>query len=635
MSDPALRAATILEDAEAEALFKGLAEAGSAGSGAEAPVRARSTLPISQVWALAQAAESRAAAIDLSLAFRIGAARGTLDLLVGDRMDREPGAELRAEAELEPGADRFSTYLADLRGDAVAMGSQLTVTDGLAVLSAGFDAWGKPGHRFAHEKGEGALRPPLHPQSGPFRRRDLMAADPRTGPPEESRPSTTTLSPAASAGSVSPPARYCGRPVARGTWPGARSPSTATSSKSAWRSAPMPRTPSLTACSVAACTENCFSAVKTDQVVLSFRHAYAQRFGRGFLQRRVFRSLLPRPRLMRGLVRSIWALRKTGLADAARRVGLVGLLNPKLERAIELRAGTPGPLLSTRLARRATSSREGRPLVGYWMSCGYNYVLPEVGEATVRVLERLGMAVEVLDNCCCGLAAHGYGDREAAAKLARENLRRIGDLNRFEAIVSECGSCPDTSRSTRRCWPMTPEWSGSAARLKDKVRSFSEFVVERGGLAPLLGDQQGDAAGTAPVEAASETGESAAAAMTVVTYHDPCHLGRRYQNVVAQPRQLLRSLPGVEFREATESDACCGAAGTYGVLHPETSASIIERKMGFIRNTRSRGCSDRVSFVHDATRLRRPAGRSQRLSSKHQPDVRQYDHAQFVRVTSA
>jgi glycolate oxidase FAD binding subunit len=52
---------------------------------------------------------------------------------------------LRAEAELEPGADRFSTYLADLRGDAVAMGSQLTVTDGLAVLSAGFDAWGKPG----------------------------------------------------------------------------------------------------------------------------------------------------------------------------------------------------------------------------------------------------------------------------------------------------------------------------------------------------------------------------------------------------------------------------------------------------------------------------------------------------------
>jgi glycolate oxidase iron-sulfur subunit len=32
-----------------------------------------------------------------------------------------------------------------------------------------------------------------------------------------------------------------------------------------------------------------------------------------------------------------------------------------------------------------------------------------------------------------------------------------------------------------------------------------------------------------------------------------------------------------------ESDSCCGAAGTYGVLHPETSAAIIDRKTGFVR----------------------------------------------------
>jgi Fe-S oxidoreductase len=162
-----------------------------------------------------------------------------------------------------------------------------------------------------------------------------------------------------------------------------------------------------------ACTESCFSAVKTDKVVVSFRHAYADRFGRGLLQRGVFRALLPRPRLMRALVQTIWVLRKTGLPDLARRAGLVGLLNPKLERAMELREGTPGPLLHTRLRKRATaapgtattaataasatagtastaaSSTPTTPLVGYWMSCGYNYVLPDVGEATVRVLERL------------------------------------------------------------------------------------------------------------------------------------------------------------------------------------------------------------------------------------------------------
>jgi glycolate oxidase iron-sulfur subunit len=366
-----------------------------------------------------------------------------------------------------------------------------------------------------------------------------------------------------------------------------------------------------------ACTESCFSAVKTDSVVISFRHAYADRFGRGMLQRAVFRFLLPRPRLMRGLVKTIWRLRKTGLPDLARRAGLIGLLNPKLERALELREGTPGPLLYARLKRRKSQTASDKaapapastgrmaagktgtktgaktsakaaeaPLVGYWMSCGYNYVLPEVGEATVSVLERLGKRVEVLDNCCCGMAAYGYGDLEAARALARENLRRLGDLDRFAAIVSECGSCSGHLKEYAELLADDPEWAGRAAALSKKMRSFSEFVQEQGG----LGTEAGAPPKFEPVQPAPGAGRLMKRTAqdrqpTIVTYHEPCHLGKRYQNVSAQPRQILRSLEGYEFREAAESDSCCGAAGTYGVLHPETSATIIDRKMGFIKST--------------------------------------------------
>jgi glycolate oxidase iron-sulfur subunit len=330
-----------------------------------------------------------------------------------------------------------------------------------------------------------------------------------------------------------------------------------------------------------ACTEACFSAVKTDKVVVSFRHAYADRFGRGMIQRAVFRFLLPRPWLMRGLVRTIWALRKTGIPDLMRRTGFIGMLNPKLERALELREGTPGPLLTSRLKRRRKAAAGGAPsgagatpgasgaaspLVGYWMSCGYNYVLPEVGEATINVLEALGTRVEVLDNVCCGMAAYGYGDLDSAKALARDNLRRLGDLHRYEAIVSECGSCSGHLKEYADLFADDPEWAAKAEALKQKMRSFSEYVQEKGGLpAPV---------GKAPVREP-----------VVITYHDPCHMTKRYQNVVAQPRQILRSLEGYEFREAAESDSCCGAAGTYGVLHPETSAAIIDRKTGFIKDT--------------------------------------------------
>ncbi|MBN1322011.1 MAG: (Fe-S)-binding protein [Thermoleophilia bacterium] len=342
-----------------------------------------------------------------------------------------------------------------------------------------------------------------------------------------------------------------------------------------------------------ACTDNCFPGIKTDDVVVSFRHAYGERFGRGLLQRRVFRSLLPRPRLMRALVRFVWAFRRTGLVELARRIGLVGLLNPKLERALELGAGKPGALLTSRLRKRgrevgavsraAADPGAARPKAGYWISCGYNYVLPEVGEATVRVLERMGYDVEVLDNCCCGLAAYGYGDIEAAAKLARENLRRLGDVSRFEAIVSECGSCSGHLKEYPHLLAGDPEWSPRAEALVEKMRSFSEFVVERGGLPALTSGEAADIAGASAGAGVTIAGAApqAAAPGLVVTYHDPCHLGRRYQNVVDQPRQILKSLPGVEFREMDECDSCCGAAGTYGILHPETSGAIIDRKMGF------------------------------------------------------
>jgi glycolate oxidase iron-sulfur subunit len=323
-----------------------------------------------------------------------------------------------------------------------------------------------------------------------------------------------------------------------------------------------------------ACTDICFPSIRTDDVVVSFRHGYAERFGRGFLQRRVFRSLLPRPRLMRTIVRVVWRLRRTGVDAVLRRTGLLGMLNPKLERAFELGAGSPGSLLTSRLRRRPKDACGGRPLVGYWVACGYNYVLPEVGEATVRVLERLGYAVEVLDNACCGLAAYGYGDVEAATNLARENLRRLGDLGRFEALVSECGSCSGHLKEYPHLLARDPQWAKVAERLRDKMRSFSEFVVEQGRVDALA--PAGEPGGAGPAEAAVR-------AEVVVTYHDPCHLGKRYQNVVEQPRSILRSLPGVRLQEMAECDSCCGAAGTYGVLHPETSAAIIERKMGFVR----------------------------------------------------
>ena len=129
-----LSAVAILQDAEAESLLEGLADAGAGAStaGPGSLLSARATVPISKVWGLARTAESGAEAIELPLALRIGAARGALDLYADGRAGRGPEAE------------RLTAYMARIRRDAVASGGQLSLTHGL-VLLPGFDAWGDPG----------------------------------------------------------------------------------------------------------------------------------------------------------------------------------------------------------------------------------------------------------------------------------------------------------------------------------------------------------------------------------------------------------------------------------------------------------------------------------------------------------
>ena len=149
---------------------------------------------------------------------------------------------------------------------------------------------------------------------------------------------------------------------------------------------------------------------------------------------------------------------------------------------------------------------------------------------------------------------YGYGDVEGARLLARRNLEKLGNLDQYDYIVSDCGSCSGHLKEYADLLRDDATYSQAARQLVSKVRSFSELMGAIGVKAPL--------------------GELSA----TVTYHDPCHLGARYQGIVSQPRDLIGSIPGVEYRELPEADWCCGAAGTYNVMHNEISMTILERK---------------------------------------------------------
>lgn len=125
-----IRTLAVLEEAEVEALFEALSEGAVAVGGDGSSLTIRSAVPISEVWGLAQAAESRARANELPLSYRMGAARGILDLAVSAQ---------------PTDTARLTAWVAGLRAEAVARGGQLVVTGGLALLAPDFDAWSDPG----------------------------------------------------------------------------------------------------------------------------------------------------------------------------------------------------------------------------------------------------------------------------------------------------------------------------------------------------------------------------------------------------------------------------------------------------------------------------------------------------------
>lgn len=66
-----------------------------------------------------------------------------------------------------------------------------------------------------------------------------------------------------------------------------------------------------------------------------------------------------------------------------------------------------------------------------------------------------------------------------------------------------------------------------------------------------------------------------------LTYHDACHLAHG-QGVRAEPRELLKAIPGIEYFELGEADRCCGSAGIYNVIQPEMARTLLDRKWSHV-----------------------------------------------------
>jgi glycolate oxidase iron-sulfur subunit len=195
--------------------------------------------------------------------------------------------------------------------------------------------------------------------------------------------------------------------------------------------------------------------------------------------------------------------------------------------------------------------------------CMQDLLFADINRATADVLLANGCEVHTppVQPCCGSLHAHN-GDTTTARELARRWLDLV-DPNSFDAIVSNAGGCGSHLRHYSHLLGEDRAYRERALAWDTRLRDVHEWLVEIGCRPPRPAHPP---------------------AARAVTYHESCHLCHG-QRVSAQPRALLRLIPGLTLRELPEANWCCGSAGVYSITQPEQAARLIERKVGHLRRT--------------------------------------------------
>ena len=286
--------------------------------------------------------------------------------------------------------------------------------------------------------------------------------------------------------------------------------------------------------------------------------------GRSLIRALTLRGLfmdLNRLKLL-GRVMQLW--QGLGLQSAVRALGLTRLLPRRFR---ELEAMTP-PVKSQwteDLVAPVTPARGIRRFrVALLAGCAQDLIFSDVNRDTAEVLAHNGCEVVTPpDQHCCGsLHAHN-GEWELAQELARRNIDQFPPES-FDAIISNAGGCGSHLKHYARLLADDVRYVERARLWDAKVKDIHEWLAFTG----------------------IESPPAAGAPQQVVTYHESCHLCHG-QKVSAQPRSLLRVIPGVRLVELPEASWCCGSAGIYNLTQPEMAGQLLKRKVDHILSTRA------------------------------------------------
>ena len=332
------------------------------------------------------------------------------------------------------------------------------------------------------------------------------------------------------------------------------------------RTGQMPMTPTVVAhfdrcLGCMACVTACPSGVRYDVLIEETRAYVERKYRRGFwdrLHRWMIFQVFPYPRRLRAMAAFLLVYVWTGMRWLVRHSGVLKLVPSRMRQLEELQPPVTLRSVFSRLPARVPAAGERRMRVALVAGCVQRIFNPGVNDATIRVLAAEGCDVIVpAGQGCCGALSMHAGREEESLRFARDLIERFS-REPVDAVVINAAGCGSHLKDYARLFPD----DARAREFAAKVRDVNELLAALPPRAPRR-----------PLQLR-------------VAMHDACHLVHA-QRIKAQPRKLLGAIPGLTLVEVPDSEQCCGSAGIYNLVQPQSAEQIGQRKVDNVLSTRA------------------------------------------------
>jgi glycolate oxidase iron-sulfur subunit len=311
------------------------------------------------------------------------------------------------------------------------------------------------------------------------------------------------------------------------------------------------------------CMQNCPTKVNFDKIMFALRAAIAKKKGLHPVKKNIFKLLHDYKPLFDLGMRAGGAFQGLFMKQIPSKQGRqlrfpIGILDRK--RVLPELSATP---FRSQVPEKIMA-KNPQATVAFFTGCSINYIYPQFGKDIVTVLKKNDVNIIIpKDQHCCGLAVFAHGDVQTAREMAKANLDALDKTN-ADYVVFGCGSCvaaiahdyAELLEGDQDYAAKVEKWAAKSIEISTLLLKKIDFRKPQGVI------------------------------NATVTYHDSCHL-RKTMKVVNEPREIIKSIPGITFKEMSKPDACCGSGGTYNLTHYETSRGILKRKIDDINKTKA------------------------------------------------